>query len=102
MAAALPVLRTAQANVPVDTGRLKHAIKRRRHPNPTVLNEIVGVGVDMGRKRGDTGGAFYGRIIELRQPFLRPALETNRAKSTAIYATKLAVGIEKNSQENRQ
>ena len=95
MAAALPVLRSAQANVPVDTGRLKKSIKRQRHPNPRYLNEIVGVGVDPGTKRSDKGGAYYGYIVEFRQPFLRPAMESNREKSVQIFKRKLGASIEK-------
>ena len=111
MAAALPVLRSAQAKVPVSAkgtfvgegekrkhvkpGRLKRAIKRQRHPNPRYLNEIVGVGVDPGTTRDDERGAYYGYIVEFRQPFLRPAMESNREKSVQIFKRKLGASIEK-------
>lgn len=101
MAAALPVLRSAQANAAKRTGRLRGAIKRQRHPNPKFLNEIVGVGVDPGTSREDARGAWYGHFIEFGtvknppRPFLRPALEANRKNSVLIYRKRLAIGIEK-------
>jgi len=95
MGAALPILREAQARAPVDTGRLKGAIKRQRHKNPKYLNEIVGVGVDPGRTRDDPKGAWYGFIVEANKPFLRPAFEANRENSVKLFRTKLAAGIEK-------
>jgi HK97 gp10 family phage protein len=99
MAAALPVLKTAKALVPVDTGRLQKAIKRQRHKNPKYLNEVVGVGVDPGRKRDDLTGAWYGYIVEFRESFLRPALETNRANSIGIFRKRLAAGVEREAKK---
>lgn len=95
MGAALPVLRDAQARVPVDTGRLRDSIKRQRHKNPKYLSEIVGVGVDPGRSRDDESGAWYGYIVEARHPFLRPALESNREEAVLLFRKKLAAGIER-------
>ncbi len=100
-AAMEPVLAAAKSNVHVskgkkkDKGRLMRAIKRQRHSNPRYLNEIVGVGVDPGKTRDDPKGAYYGYIEEFRHPFLRPAMEANRGKSTDIFARKLGAGIEK-------
>ena len=48
-----------------------------------------------GSKRGDKAGAYYGYIVEYRQSFLRPALESNRDKSTRIFSKKLGADIEK-------
>lgn len=95
MGAALPILKEAKARVPVDTGRLKNAIKRQRHRNPKYLSEIVGIGVDPGRNRDDESGAWYGFIVEARKPFLRPAFEANRDNTVQTFRQKLAAGIER-------
>ena len=98
-AAAVPVLEEARDRVPEDTGRLKNAIKLRRHPNPKYLNEIWGVGVDPGRSRDDLRGAWYGYIVEFNKPFLRPALESNRENSVNLFRKKLAAGIERTAKK---
>jgi len=127
-AAALPVLRAAQANVPVADGDLKRAIKRTRLKNPLAYNEVITIGFPMpqwasgkhavltNKKQGGHGlfvefgtglprtgtrkqnTPFSGEFMEAR-PFLRPALESNRQISTNIFRTKLAVGIEKIAKE---
>ena len=119
MAAALPVLRMAQARVPVAEGDLRRAIKRKRVREPRAYNEIITVGFPMpewqpgthavltNKKQGGHGmfvefgtglpkkrTPFSGEFMQAR-PFLRPALESNREVSTKIYRTKLAAGIEK-------
>jgi hypothetical protein len=86
MKAAEPVLKTAKELVPKDTRRLERAIKKQKHLNPRWLNEIVGVGVDPGTKRGDKTGAYYGYIVEYRTSFLRRALEINRRESVRIFS----------------
>lgn len=88
-AAAEPVLSSAQNLAPYDTGRLRGAIKKRRHPNPRYLNEIVGVGVDLGNSRDDPNGAWYGFIVEHHTGWLRRSMEKNREKSTNIYRREL-------------
>lgn len=109
--AAKPMLETAQSLVAVSKkgsisgsegnrkrfpkGRLKRAIKIQKHPNPTYLNEIVGVGVDPGATRDDERGAWYGYIVEFRQPFLRPAMEVNRVKSTKIFSAFMGGVVER-------
>ena len=110
-AAAQPVLDAAQMSAAKhsDTGTLLESLKVIRHPNPKFLNEIQGVGVhNMGKRppKGadqNTGKPWYAQIVEYGgrgksgplKGFLRSALETNRAKSTQIYRTRLAVGIER-------
>ena len=109
-AAAQPVLETAQGKAMVHskTGTLMGALKVQRHPRPKYLNEIYGVGVDPGKRpeKGapqDTGKPWYAMIVEYGgrgksgplKGFMRQSLEVNREKSTKIYATKLATGIER-------
>ena len=128
MKAAHPVWREAQARAPVSAGdvgaftplnfsrggakivgtrfkdqpgRLRKAIKRKRHPNPRYLNELVGIGGESGGTRDDPTGAYYGHFVEFgtvkmgAQPFLRPAIESNRFLVTRIYGTDLGRGIER-------
>lgn len=107
MTAMLPVLRDAQAKAPVSMGhmikgefvpggRLKRAIKRRRHTNPIKYDEIVGVGVFSGRSRSDLLGAYYAPFVEFGtvkqppQPFMRPAMEKNRQLIIKKFRTRLA------------
>ena len=106
MAAALPVLRDAQARVPAVTGTLKSQIKRARIRNPRAYNEVVTVGVPLpewagGKLQGDTYGLFVemGTVRMPARPFLRPALESNRDNSTKIFRTRLAVGIEREAKK---
>jgi HK97 gp10 family phage protein len=95
MSAMFPVLRDAQATAPVwkgkprkdrhgnevEPGRLKIALKRRRHPNPRKLDEIVGVGVFAGRSREDRKGAYYahfvhkGTVKQRANPWLLKSME---------------------------
>ena len=106
MAAALPVLRDAQARAPVGPskeghagGTLKKQIKRNRVKNPRAYNELVTIGVPWpqwapGKHAvllNDTYGAFveFGTVKQSAQPFLRPALESNKEKSTKIFSTTL-------------
>jgi hypothetical protein len=74
-------------------GRLRDAIKMQRHPNPKYLNEIVGVGVDLGRTRSDESGAFYAFVVEFRTRFLRNAFEKNKSSSVNLFKSKLAASI---------
>lgn len=87
--AAGAMMEAAKAGAPVDTGRLRDAIKKQRHPRPRKLNEIVGVGVDPGRKRDDPKGAWYGYIVEKKTNWMRRAAETTREKSIQIFASEL-------------
>lgn len=76
-AAAEPVLKAAEAKVPVDEGDLRDALEISE---PEVKN---GEGVIRVFVNSDDG-VFYGHIIELgssdqsAQPYLRPALRTTR------------------------
>lgn len=104
MAAALPVLRAAQSEAPQRTGRLMKAIKRRRHPRPKYLNEIVGVGVDPGRSREDPNGAWYGYIVHARNPFLKRAFQRTQGEALQrfrkVLATKLEAAAKKAGDDN--
>jgi HK97 gp10 family phage protein len=109
MSAMLPVLRDAQANAPkyegkdrhfrggdiVPPGRLKKAIRRRRHPNPRRFDEVVGVGVFGGRSRNDREGAYYAHMVEFGtvlhpepNPFLRPAMVENEQLVLKLFRQK--------------
>lgn len=94
-AAAEPVLKSMQNLAPYDSGRLRGAIKKQRHPKPRILNEIVGVGVDPGRSRDDQSGAWYGYIVEARTGFMRRAADKNREKVVNIFSNELASRLEK-------
>lgn len=87
--AADAMLEAARSGAPVRTGRLRDAIKKQRHPRPKKLNEIVGVGVDPGRKRDDPKGAWYGYIVEKKTNWMRRAAETTRETSIRIFAEEL-------------
>ena len=92
-AAAKPMHADAIEKAPEDTGRLRRAIKMQRHPNPKYLNEIVGIGVDLGRSRDDPNGAWYGWIVEFKARFLRRAFEANKQSSVDVFRSKLAASI---------
>lgn len=103
MAAALPVLRSAQvyAEASRDTGKLAEALTRSRQSkvDPDIdANEAVDVGLF---SRGKGKKVFYGKFLEFgtsrqpAQPFLRQALESNVKESTDIFRKKLATGIER-------
>ncbi len=109
--ASLPILDSAQMSAAkhTDTGDLLASLKILRHPNPINLNEIYGVGVhSMGKRpeRGKdqrTGKPWYAALVEYGgrgksgplKGFLRAAMESNRAKSNAIFRRELGAGIEK-------
>lgn len=101
MNAALPVWRAQQAEAAAhqDTGDLLRALKRRAHPNPRHLSELVGVGVhDMGKRppRGSgarTGKPWYAQVVEFggwgkQHPlkgFIRRSLEANREEALSNF-----------------
>ena len=80
-------------------GNLRKSIKRKRLKNPRFLSEIVGIGVMQGGSRENPIGAYYGKFVEfgtskmVAQPFLRPALEANRALFIQVFGTELGNGI---------
>jgi len=80
-------------------GNLRKSIKRKRLPNPRYLSEIVGIGVEQGGTRANPTGAYYGKFVEFgtvnmpAQPFLRPALEANRAVFIQVFGNELGKGI---------
>lgn len=81
------------------SGNLRKSIKRKRLPNPRYLSEIVGIGVEQGGTRENPTGAYYGKFVEFgtvkmaAQPFLRPALESNRAVFIQVFGDELGRGI---------
>lgn len=93
--AAEPIFRSMQNLAPYDTGRLRGAIKKQRHPRPKYLNEIVGVGVDPGRTRDDKTGAWYGYIVEAKTGFMKRAAQKNKEKAVEIFRRSLATKLER-------
>lgn len=93
--AADPVLSSMQNLAPYKSGRLRGAIKKQRHPRPKYINEIVGVGVDPGRSREDTTGAWYGYIVEANTGFMKRSAEKNQNKVPEIFGRELGASIEK-------
>ena len=100
-AAADPVLNSATslATKSKDTGDLLRAISksRQREVDPAIkANEVVDVGLF---SRGKGKHIYHGEFVEFgttkmtAQPFLRPALEQNKDKSTTIFRKRLATGI---------
>jgi hypothetical protein len=74
-------------------GRLRDALKKQVHPRPRYLNEIVGVGVDLGRDRDDPKGAYYGAIVEFRTGWMRDRFESERHKNLRTIQEALTAGI---------
>lgn len=101
-----PIYDSAKTKVPVskpsdhehdnfDPGRLRDAIHILKVREPKYLDEIVGIGVDLGKTRADPRGAWYGRIVEFNQPFLRPSFEAHRARVPIIYGKGVGAAIER-------
>lgn len=105
MAASLPVLRDAKTRVPKDTGALENQIKRNRIKEPRAYSELVTIGVPWPQwaqgQHAKLLNNSYGQFVEMgtakkaARPFLRPALESNRNESTAIFTKKLAGDIQR-------
>jgi len=93
--AADPVLESMRNLAPYDSGRLRGAIKKQRHPKPLYLTELVGVGVDPGRSRNDKTGAWYGYIVEARTGFMKRAAQKNQGRVVEIFRTELATRLER-------
>jgi hypothetical protein len=99
-AAGRDVLEDVKTAAPEVTGRLKNAIKKQVHPRPEHLNEIIGIGVDLGNSRDDPNGAWYARIVEFNldnkgKSFLRRPFEAKRQKNLNTVRKSLATGIER-------
>jgi len=101
---ARPVLKSAQANAPVDTGLLKRSLKLR------VLKtkrggDVFGVGVMTGsRDQLDIApddpyysptAVEFGHGEVPAQPFMRPAMDMNRQRSADIIADVIKAEIKK-------
>lgn len=102
-----PVLDSARAKAPVDTGLLRRRIKMRTVAPPGG-EPVVAVGLVLGKHpkslRGKTRAearnwAWYEKGIPSRgiapQPFLRPALDANREQVVKLFKEMLAKEIEK-------
>jgi HK97 gp10 family phage protein len=98
MAAAKPVLESAQTLVPKDTHRLEKQLRRTRQKEvdrELNANEAVDVGLISRRGRGTAYGSFveFGTSQKAARPYLRPALKSNVEKSIGIFRKNLATGI---------
>jgi len=84
-----------------EPGTLRKSIKRKRLRNPRGWSEVVGIGVESGGTRANPIGAYYGLFQEFgtrhipAQPFLRPALESNRAVFIRVFGQELGRHIER-------
>jgi HK97 gp10 family phage protein len=105
-AGAKPMVKDAQAKVPVDTGDLKSAI-RAISVKPPVYTATVHVGIGKTRltkarkKAGERAYTpWYGLLVEFgtskmsARPFLRPAFERNKFAAVGIIKKNLAIAIE--------
>lgn len=96
-----PVLATAKAMVPVDTGALKKGLKLRAIKRNS--RGIIGVRVTTPSREAlglEKDEAYYPAVLEFgiqgkpAHPYMRPAIETNRSKSLDIIKTEVAKGLE--------
>lgn len=80
------------ANAPVDTGRLRGAVRsRRRRGNQATVE--AGVYIDKGTSRADNNGAWYWHFIEFgtslphvpARPFIFPAYERARQNFKEVF-----------------
>lgn len=96
-----PVLETARANAPEDTGLLKRRIKMKVIRPKLGTGWMVAVGLYVGTKPGPKtearNWAWYERGIPSRgiaaQPFFRAALDQNAELVTTLFKEALAVEI---------
>ena len=114
--AAEPVLATARANVPVDSGDLKKSLKVRAMKRSRRNKNRVGVQVGTGEKFF-LGDQFYAGFIELGwhtgkrrslkrtkvepKPFLRPAHDQNKSTVRAIFQTDMKAQVEQAAKETK-
>lgn len=92
----------AKEIVPVKTGRLKNAIRKRRDRSPQLegATENYQVFVKTGRKRDDVNGAFYwswvhfGSIHNIGYPFLTIAFESTRNQMLRKFETEFPRKLE--------
>ena len=104
-----PITKAAKRKAPVETGLLKKSIGNKVK---TYRSGVVwgGVGPRVGFKTEMPDGGYrnpvkYAHLVELgtkhspAQPFLRSALDEQRAAALAILATKIRAGIEKEARK---
>ena len=97
-----PVLKSAKAKVPKRKGLLKKSLgrKQKSYPRNDVVYSMVGPRKGFKDEEGNNP-VNYAHLVEKgtkyakAQPFLRPAMEENRAKVTSIYKNAMAAGINK-------
>jgi len=105
--AAKPILQTAKAKVPVDSGKLKKslkikAIKRSRTQVGVVV--VTGTRQQLGIDSSEKG--YYPAHLELghkdrsgkqipARPFLRNSLKSHRGRSNRIFRNEMIAGIER-------
>lgn len=93
------VYKRAQEYVPVKSGRLKGAIKRRRDRRPHLVGatENYQVLVKKGRKRTDETGAWYWHFVHFPTerntggtPFLTNAFEDTKSQQISVFNEQFA------------
>ncbi len=105
--AARPVLATAKALVPVDTGRLKKSLKIRSAGKRGQAGIVVRTGTRAELGIPEDAKYFYPAALEFGHgnvpayPFLRPALDQNRPRALKIIARELGAGIEREAVKKR-
>lgn len=99
-AARRSVLKRAQANAPVKTGRLRRAIVSMEERNPKAYSVVKYVGVRKGKKRDDESGAWYAPIVEFKggkggegKGFMQRSIDPEA--DGRVYAKSLASGVER-------
>lgn len=103
--ATTPMLRKARALAPKESGALKRSLKKKVSTNKRQDAVTVVIGADkkttvvyQGKVRKPSR---YLHLVEMGhgsvppQPFLRPAYESTRKETTAIYSAELKKAIEK-------
>ena len=81
----------AKINAPYDTGRLRRSIDfKKNRQKSTTASSNYSVGYRKGRTRNDYTGAYYGGIVELKRPYLRPALESEKDNAADIMSKRIA------------
>jgi HK97 gp10 family phage protein len=96
-AGAQPILDTAKALAPVDTGLLRESLKVVTAP-VRKNSHLVRVGTEEGDYKGD---AFYAAFHELgttkmpARPYLRPAFDQNVNRAIEIISSEIGTAIER-------
>jgi len=109
-----PIVNEAKANAPVDTGRLRDAIKTRPLPPddiPAGFSDGQELFVVSSRKKDKDApdNAWYWHFVEFgtknqkRKPFLAPAFDGKRKEAIDVFVQEMRAQLEKNVKRiNRQ